>query len=149
MKNWTAPGPDMIHAYWLKKLTSLHIRLTYQMEKLVTEGDHPSWLTQGRTVMQDPQQGPIPSNYRPITCLSTTWKLLSGILADKIGVHMDGYMHKAQRGIQGDALLPLLFCIALNPLSALLNKSTYGYRPREYTGSYVPSTILSTVETGG
>ena len=29
---------------------------------------------------------------------------------------------------QGDALPPLLFCIALNPLSALLVKSTYGYR---------------------
>ena len=48
MKNCTAPGPDMIHAYWLKKLTSLHKRLACQMEKLVTEGDHPSWLTQGR-----------------------------------------------------------------------------------------------------
>ena len=73
------------------------------MEKLVTEGDHPSWLTQGRTVlvMKYPQQGPIPRNYQPITCLSTTWKLLFGILADKIGVHMDEYMHKAQRGIGG------------------------------------------------
>ena len=29
---------------------------------------------------------------------------------------------------QGDALSPLLFCIALNPLSAILDKSTYGYR---------------------
>ena len=105
MKNWTAPGPDMIHAYWRKKLTSLYKRLAYQMEKLVTEGDHPSWLTQGRTVlvMKDPQQGPIPSNYRPSTCLSTTRKLLSGILADKIGVHMDEYMHKAQRGIGVEA----------------------------------------------
>ena len=73
------------------------------MEKLVTEGDHPSWLTQDRTVLviKDPQQGIIPSNYRPITCLSTTWKLRSGIVADKIGVHMDVYMHKAQGGIGG------------------------------------------------
>ena len=28
-------------------------------------------------------------------------ELLSGILADKIGVHIDGYMHHAQRGIGG------------------------------------------------
>ena len=103
MKNWTAPGPDMIHAYWLKKLTSLHKRLACHMEKLATEGDHPSWLTQSRTVLviKDPQQGPISNNYRPIPCLSTTWKLLSGILADKIGVNIDGYMHKVQRGIGG------------------------------------------------
>ena len=44
--------------------------------------------------MKDPQQGPI-------TCHSTTWKVLSGILADKIRVHMDGYMNKAQKGIGG------------------------------------------------
>ena len=41
MKNWTTPGPDMIHAYWLKTLTSFYKRLACQMEKLVTEGDHP------------------------------------------------------------------------------------------------------------
>lgn len=23
IKNWTAPGPDVIYAYWLKKLTAL------------------------------------------------------------------------------------------------------------------------------
>ena len=71
------------------------------MGKLVAEGDHPNWLTQGRTILaiKDPQQGKILSNYGPITCLSTTWKLLSGVLADKVEVHIDGYMHKAQRGI--------------------------------------------------
>ena len=47
-------------------------------------------LTLGKTVlvMKDPQQGSIYSNYRLIICLRTTRKLLSGILADKIGVHM-------------------------------------------------------------
>ena len=70
----------MIHAYWLKKLTSLHKRLACHMEKLVTEGDHPSWLTQGRTVlvMKDPQQGPISSNYRPITCLRSSSDIVTG-----------------------------------------------------------------------
>ena len=29
---------------------------------------------------------------------------------------------------QGDALSPLLFCITLSPLSALMDNSTYGYR---------------------
>ena len=48
IKNWTASGPDMIYAYWLKKLTSLHKMLAGQIEKLVTEGDHPSRLTQGK-----------------------------------------------------------------------------------------------------
>jgi hypothetical protein len=222
MKNWTAPGHDMIHAFWLKKLTSLHSRLARHMEELITNGDHPSWLTRGRTIliMKDPIQGPIPKNYRPITCLPTMWKLLSGIMADKIMEHMGMYMHDAQKGIgggsrgskhqllidqtvakdsrsrhtnlamawidykkaydsvphswileslrlhkidprlvafiqqsmahwrttlyantkyiadvnikcgiyQGDALSPLLFCIALNPLSTMLEQSGYGYK---------------------
>ena len=33
MKNWTVLRPDTIHAYWLMKLTSIHIRLACQMEK--------------------------------------------------------------------------------------------------------------------
>ncbi|TWW61836.1 hypothetical protein D4764_04G0004830 [Takifugu flavidus] len=59
------------------------------MDQLLTSGNHPEWLTQGRKVliMKDPQKGTIPSNYRPITCLSTTWKLLSGIIAAKITVY--------------------------------------------------------------
>ena len=39
IKDGTAPEPDMIHTYWLKKLTSLQKRLACQMEKLVTKGD--------------------------------------------------------------------------------------------------------------
>ena len=224
MKSWTAPGPDMIHAYWLKKLTSLHNRLACQMQQLLLEENHPAWLTKGRTIllMKDPQQGAIPKNYRPITCLCTMWKLMSGILADKLLTHMGEHLHEAQKGIgndsrgskhqllvdqtvmkdsrsrhtnlamawidyrkaydsvphtwiletlrlykvdsrvvrflkrsmslwkttlhcnskviaevnincgiyQGDALSPLLFCIALNPLSALIDKSGMGYKFR-------------------
>ena len=77
MKSWTAPDPDMIHTYWLKLLTALHERLAAQMNQLLASGSHPDWLTQGRTVlvMKDPHKGTTPSNYRPITCLSTTWKV--------------------------------------------------------------------------
>ncbi|XP_067949697.1 uncharacterized protein [Watersipora subatra] len=94
MKNWAAPGHDMIQAFWLKKFTSFHTKMVKQMECPIEEGDHPDWLTKGRTVLliKDPKQGPIPKNYRPITCLPTTWKLLSGIVADKLEEHMSHYM---------------------------------------------------------
>ncbi|XP_078026514.1 uncharacterized protein LOC144464187 [Epinephelus lanceolatus] len=38
MKSWTAPDPDMIHTYWLKKLTALHERLVAQMSQLADTG---------------------------------------------------------------------------------------------------------------
>ncbi|XP_067945352.1 uncharacterized protein [Watersipora subatra] len=52
--------------------------------------DYPEWLTKGRTALliKDAKQGPIPKNYRPITCLPTTWKLLSGIAEDKLEEQM-------------------------------------------------------------
>ncbi|XP_051918902.1 uncharacterized protein LOC127599192 [Hippocampus zosterae] len=104
MKNWTAPGPDMVHTYCLKKLTALHERLAAQMNQLLRDGTHPGWLTEGRTIliMKDPSKGAVPSNYRTIICLSTTWKLMSGIIAAKIIGHMDQYMSEAQKGIGRD-----------------------------------------------
>ena len=101
MKSWRAPGLDKVHAFWLKKFTSLHKRMADQMNQMLQSGSHPAWLTQGRTALliKDRSQGNIPKNYRPITCLSTTWKLFSGILAHNIQNHMNKYMNSSQKGI--------------------------------------------------
>ena len=40
MKNWKAAGPDQVHAFWLKELTSLHSRLASQMQEVIA-GDIP------------------------------------------------------------------------------------------------------------
>ena len=46
----------------------------------------PSWLTKGRTALlqKDKSKGNIASNYRPIICLPLMWKLLSGVIEDRI-----------------------------------------------------------------
>ena len=51
----------------------------------------PSWLTSGRTALlqKDKSKGNIASKYRPITCLPSMWKLLSGVIADQIYGHLD------------------------------------------------------------
>ncbi|XP_025766930.1 uncharacterized protein LOC112848110 [Oreochromis niloticus] len=65
MKSWTAPGPDMVHTYWLKKLTALHERLAAQMNQLLVDERHSEWLTEGKTVLilKDPQKGPVPLQF--------------------------------------------------------------------------------------
>ena len=65
--------------------TCLLYTLVYQ-DLLDQEEALPKWFVTGRTtlIMKSPDKGPVVSNYRPITCLPTTWKLLSGILADKL-----------------------------------------------------------------
>ena len=75
--------------------------MAQHMECLISQGEHPEWLTKGRTVlvMNDSSQGLIPKNYRTITCLSTTQKMLSGAIADKVEDHKCSHMSSAQKGI--------------------------------------------------
>ena len=51
----------------------------------------PSWLIRGRTslLQKDKSRGNVASNYRPITCLASMWKLLIGVIADQIYAHLD------------------------------------------------------------
>lgn len=86
IKSWT--GPDMIHTYWRKTLTALHEHLAA----------HPGWLTQGWMFL-------IPKDLqnRAMSCLTTTWKLLSGIAAARKSGHKAQYMSRAQKGISEDS----------------------------------------------
>ena len=68
--NWKPPGQDGVQGSWLKNFTTVHRYL----EKYFTEcleGQTPSWMTKGRTVLleKDRSKGRNASNYRPITCL--------------------------------------------------------------------------------
>ena len=82
--NWKAPGRDGVQGYWIKKLSSLHERVSSQMNRiLIGEDDLPEWMTHGHTVLcqKDPRKGNTADNYRPITCLPLMWKLLTGVIA--------------------------------------------------------------------
>ena len=89
--NWKSPGPDLVQGYWLKNFTSLHERIAYQLNDCLKQGNVPSWMTRGRTVliMKDISKGNIPSNYRPITCLPMCWKLFTSMIAESIYTFSD------------------------------------------------------------
>ena len=102
MCNWKASGLDQLHGFWIKHLRNLHSRLAVQLHYVFTHGP-PDWMTLGRTVLvvKDAAKGSIPSNFRPITCLLTIWKLLSGILSDCLynHLHSQGLLPTEQKGI--------------------------------------------------
>ena len=105
MSNWKSPGPDQVQGFWLKKMTGLHERMATQLQQIIDDPTNlPKWLTNGRTtlIQKDPTKGNAPSNYRPITCLPTTWKLLSGILADGVMAHLSqqNILAEEQKGIK-------------------------------------------------
>ena len=48
-------------------------------------------MVTGKTIlcMKEIQKGNLVSNFRPITCLSLIWKLLTGILAEELYKHLE------------------------------------------------------------
>ena len=92
VRNWKNPGLDCVHGFWLKYFTSLHPVLISFFNDLLESGGTTldSSLVKGRTVlvMKNSSQGSVPDNYRPITCLSVVWKLLTSIIYQKIYFHL-------------------------------------------------------------
>ena len=86
MKNWKAPGPDMLQGYWIKYL----LRIKNYLLKMFNEWfdnpvSIPENLLKGRTVLLFKDGEPSdPKNYRPITCLSCLTKLFTTMLKTKI-----------------------------------------------------------------
>ncbi|XP_045463804.1 uncharacterized protein LOC123673362 [Harmonia axyridis] len=187
--NWAAPGPDKIQNYWWKHFPSTHQTLATLFQRALTNPTViPGFFTLGTTIMLPKGNTTSdPKNFRPITCLPTIYKLLTGTItkyiceerkhlgtraewllkafdsvphtwllktlrlygiSDKV-INLLEHLMSARcttllidnRGessmskeiaikcgiFQGDTLSPLWFCLALNLLSKLLNKSKYGY----------------------
>ena len=90
LQNWKAPGLDQVQNYWLKKIHALHSPLINAYNNICQHPTYtPQWLTMGRTTLihKKGEQSDA-KNYRPITCLPTTYKLLTLILNDKIYEHI-------------------------------------------------------------
>ena len=49
------------------------------------------WLGRTTLIMKCKAKGAIPSNYRPIACLSITWKLFSSIVSNVIRHHLQDH----------------------------------------------------------
>ena len=91
MACWKAPGLDGLQGFWFKRLNSMHNRLSKHLQKCLDEGEVPSWMVKGKTVlvMKDPNKGNEVGNFRPIACLPIMWKLLTGIFSEKIYAHLE------------------------------------------------------------
>ena len=57
-----------------------------QLQHCINNHQAPEWMATGRTalVQEDKSKGIVASNYRPITCLPIMWKLLTGIISERL-----------------------------------------------------------------
>jgi hypothetical protein len=88
--NWKAPGRDQIPNFWLKQLTATHKHIAAIFNKLIEEDSIPEWLTAGVTYLIPKKENTEhQKNYRPVTCLPTTYKLFTSIISRRMQKYMD------------------------------------------------------------
>ena len=102
LSNWKAPGIDKVNNFWIKKLHSTHSSMRNALNHICLHPEKtPYWLTKGTTTLiYKKGLETEPSNYRPITCLPTTYKLLTLILAEKIYQHLTDHRENSSPILQ-------------------------------------------------
>ena len=104
MANWNAACPDLVQGLWFKKLTGLHSRLQECLQDCICQRNVLEWMVRGRTVLiqKDTAKGAQASNYRPIACLPMMWKLLTGVMGEKLYHHLErnGLLTDEQKGLR-------------------------------------------------
>ena len=89
--NWKSPGNDQIQHYCLKAFPATHRHITKIFNATIEEPEKaPDWLTAGITYLL-PKSGDSNQvrNYRPITCLTTMYETLTGIITKRISTHLE------------------------------------------------------------
>ncbi len=102
MSNFKKPGIDKIPNFWLKELHCFHYHYARIFNQIINENlETPQWLTTGLTsLIPKSKDTTLPNKYRPICCLPTTYKLLTGIISDGIYEHLElnNYLEEEQKG---------------------------------------------------
>ena len=85
LHKWKSPGMDQIPNFWLDNLSSTHAQLAITFNNVMKDPNlAPRWFCQGITYpLPKSKNTENPKNYQPITCLSTLYKLLTSILAER------------------------------------------------------------------
>ena len=82
---WKSAGMEKIKNFWLHSLPYTHDLLANLLSEIIRNPENtPDWLPEGLTnLISKSKETCNPKNYRPITCLSTIYKLLTSILAER------------------------------------------------------------------
>nr|AAA92147.1 reverse transcriptase [Bombyx mori] len=91
LHNWKSPGIDKIHNFWFKKLICLHKTIAKNLTDIISGNQSiPEFIATGITYMIPKGDFSIEaSQYRPITCLPTIYKILTTVITKKINSHIE------------------------------------------------------------
>ena len=89
-QKWKSPGIGKVPYFWLNALSSSHFTFTRLSNEIMKNPEKgPKWMCQEATyLLAKSNETKDPKNYRPITCLSTIYKLLTSVLTDRTYSHL-------------------------------------------------------------
>ena len=69
-----------------RNFTSIHGRLALEMNRCLHGAKLPEWMTKRKNILiqNNPSKGTAPNNYRPITCQTMMWKILTAQIRENI-----------------------------------------------------------------
>ena len=86
----TKSGIDKVSNFWVDALSTSHITFTRLFNEIMQSPEKaPKWICEGTYLLAKSNGTKGPKNYRPITCLSTTYKLLTSVLKDRTYSHLE------------------------------------------------------------
>ena len=90
-QKWKSSGIDKVPNFWLNSLSSSHFTFTRLLNELMQNpGKAPKWMCEGTTyLLAKSNDTKDRKDYRRITCLSTTYKLLTSVLTDRTYSHLE------------------------------------------------------------
>ena len=87
--NWKSPGPDRLTNFWIKQFKCLHKSMAEAYSEIIKDPKQtPEWLVEWATnLLPKKEETWIPKNYRPISCLPTTFKILTSVITHGLYSH--------------------------------------------------------------
>ena len=88
---WRSPGVDKVPTFWLDTLQATHKCMASNLNKIFENPKNIStWICKGHTFrIPKCEETTDSKNYRPITCLLTTYKLLTSIMAERVHKYLE------------------------------------------------------------
>ena len=88
---WRSLGVDKVPNFWLDTLHATYKCMASNLNKIFENPKNiPTWICKRHTfLIPKCEETTDPKNYRPITCLPTTYKLLTSRMAERVHKHLE------------------------------------------------------------
>jgi hypothetical protein len=82
LSNWKAAGIDCVYNFFIKESKCLHQYIITEMRKILSKPESaPEWFFSGLTYLIPKKTGEQAEDHRPITCMSTLYKIYTKTVA--------------------------------------------------------------------